>query len=148
MSQSTKPIGAWLSFPQSDLNTLLTKSAALTAIQERLETYMDPAFAAYYQVSNLIDGRLIIIVANGSIATQLRLQGSALIATFAQDPILSSIKTLDVKVRPPVARGVKKPLPTKMSPLSSQTATMIRETAEGIADEKLKAVLLRLAEHT
>lgn len=148
MSQNTKSIGTWLTIPQSDLTTLLAKSQALNTIQERLEAYIEPAFAAYYQVSNLIEGRLVLQVANGSIATQLRLQANALIASFADDPILRGIKLLDVKVRPPASKGAKKIAVTKVAPLSEETANIIRETAEGIQDAKLKAVMLRLSEHT
>ena len=148
MSQSNKSIGTWLSTPHAEFKTLLAKTERLGAIQERLPAFMDKAYASYYQVSNFTEGRLVLQVANGSIATQLRLQTQTLLASFANDPLLKEIKLIEVKVRPHVRKMTAPKLVTKVSPLSAKTADMIRETAAGIDDEKLRAVLLRLAEHT
>jgi hypothetical protein len=69
-----------------------------------------------------------------------------LLAQFKQDPLLKKIRHIQYKVRPPQSNSTQS-TQQKMAPLSLESAEMIRQIAGAMDDDKLKAVLLRIAAH-
>ena len=104
--------------------------------------------ASYCQVANLVGNRLVLIVANGSIATQIRFLSADLLEKFKQDAILKRIQGIDCKVRP----SPSSPKPTnayqrKMPPLSQETAELVRDMAGSLEDPKLRKIMEKIAGH-
>lgn len=148
---ASKKAHAYFQSNNPDLQSVFAKVKVLDELNRKIAAYLDPHIATYCQVANLVTGRLIIIVANGSIATQVRLQTPDLIKAFKQDSSLRKVQEIHCKVRPSLAlsrfqQQAKKK--QKMQPLSTETAAIIRNIAESLQDPALKEIMQRIAEHT
>jgi len=150
--QSSKKGFDYLQSGNSDLSSLLKKVKILDELNKRVATYLDKAIADYCQVANLLGNKLVIIAANGSIATQLRFQVTDLLRKFKQDPHLSHIQQIDAKVHPNFLRQQSRQSLSRqnksMEPLSTDTAETINKLADTLDDQKLKEVMKRIASHT
>jgi hypothetical protein len=147
---STKNAHQFLQANNQDLTTLLAKVKALAALEQHVMRYIDPAMHAYCQVANYNAGRLIMLAANGSIATQLRFQTHDLLQQFKQEAALRYIKEIHCIVRPFAAvvslQQTNKQL-RSMQPLSPETAAMLQNIAQSIEDDNLREVMEKIAKH-
>lgn len=146
----SKKAGNYLLDDHPDLHAFYLKLKALDELNAHVSRHLHPDVRAHCQAANLVDGRLILIAANGSIATQLRYQIPELLTQFKSDPALHHIKDIFCKVRPPLARSQRKltpPAASKMAPLSPQTAKMVDAMADSIDDPKLREVMKRIAQN-
>lgn len=148
----TKSVTAFLQPSHKELQTVLSKVKAIETLNNTLKPLLDPALQPYCQVANLTSGVLVILVANGSVATQLRYHTNDLIKKLHKNPALKHIREIQIKVRPPVPVGVQRGGPVRMpktaAKLSQATAQTLLAMAETIADEDLRAIMLRIAKHT
>lgn len=150
MSDSSKKADAWMQADKTDLRGIFEKAKRLEEINRRLGKYMDNNTAALCHVANIVADRLVLIAANGSIATQIRFQANDLLRKFRQDDLLKNIQHVDCKVHPGVSMPVQRPQKhkgSKMQPLSQESARIMQEIAETIQDPKLKASMLRIASY-
>jgi len=150
--KSSKKVDDYLQSGNHDLRSLFAKVRVLEDINRKVSAYLDKNIVDYCQVANLLGNRLVILAANGSIATQLRFQITDLLRKFKQDAQLKHIHHIDAKVHPGFTRGPTQqsapPKGKKMPPLSAATAATIRDFAESLDDPKLKEVMKRIAQHT
>lgn len=129
-----------------NLECILSKIKELDELHNKISIYLHPNIRAYCHVANLMGHRLIMIVANGSIATQLRFQTPDLIALFRKDPLLQKIKEIHCKVYPPLVPLAQ--IKTEpMSLLSAETAEIISEIANSLTDDKLSQIMKKIAGH-
>jgi hypothetical protein len=132
-----------------NLQFILSKVKQISALNKQFQTHIDPNIAQLCQVANLQNGKLIIVAANGSIATQLRFESVNLLRKFKADPLLESIKQIEAKVRPSVDTAAA---PEKkrgnVKPLAKNTAALVNDIADTLDDPRLKAVLKRIAGHS
>lgn len=146
--KSTKKADAFLQTTDHDLQALFAKIKLLEELNKKVSAFLEGSLKSSCQVANMVDRRLILLVANGSVATQLRFMTPDLLIKFKHDPVLKKIQSIQCIVRPtPIPAVPQKSLP-KMPPLSRKTAEIVREIAESMDDKKLKEVFLRIAEHT
>lgn len=133
--------------PDDFLQPIFAKVKMLEELNARVSTYLDDSLKRYCQVANLSQHRLILLVANGSTATQLRFLTPDLLRKFKTDPQLVHIQEIQIKVRPLQSerRTMKK---THKPTISQQSAEIVREIAESIEDPKLREALLRIAKHS
>lgn len=147
---SSKKTDSYLQATDGNLKPILTKVQELEQLTQKILPYLEPNIAMYCQIANLIGSKLVIIVANGSVATQLRFQTTDLLRYFKQDPFLKNILEIQCKVRPPESamgrRRTPRPLP-KMQSLSPETATIVSDIAESLEDPKLRDVMRRIAKN-
>src|SRR3990167_6420176 len=138
--EPTKKVMSYLNNP-----TLLAKVKALTALNTKINRYLSPHLRAHCQVGNCTNDQLILIVANASIATQLRFQTADLLHQFRSDPSLPQINNIHLKVRPSYT-----PPPAIFPPMNTlypQTSALMKEIAQSLTDPQLQAVMLKIAEH-
>lgn len=148
MSNSFKKANAFLPHRSEELESIFAKVQKLEELNKALISFLDPTIQEYCQAANLIGHKLVVLVANGSIATQLRFQSADLIKKFRQHSLLAGVDEIQCKVRPPLApsaRATPRPRGKKMQPLSAETAEIVREMAETISDPKLKEIMERIA---
>lgn len=146
----SKQAHRFLEGKSQNLGPLFAKAKELQALNQKIAAYLSPEIAHYCQVANQMGNKLTLIVANGSIATQLRFQAIDIIRKFhsSADPALQKIQTIQCKVYPDIAMT---PLQTrsrakrKVQPLSPETAQIIHDMAESIQDPKLKEIMERIA---
>jgi hypothetical protein len=139
----------WLKSSSHELETILKQVQQLSILQHKITPHLDPALLPYCQVASLSLGELVLLVANGSIATQLRLQSFDLLLKLKNDPELPTIRTIECKVRPQTTSSRMQP-PHHNKPaltLSNAAADAIERTAISLEDSSLKEIMFKIAKH-
>jgi len=145
---SSKKACDYLQAKNQNLQSILAKVKQLTELNTHFVKYIDPNIAQFCYVANVINDRLIVIAADGSVATQLRFEAMELIRKFKADPLLKNIKHIESKVRPsfaPVKNTVNPRRP--MQPMSTHTAELVNDIAETLEDPRLREALKRIAKN-
>lgn len=146
----SKKANEFLTTDNNDMRSLFAKIRELTNLHARVSPHLPEELREYCQVANLIGGQLILITANGSVATQLRFQNVDLLRKMKQDPELAKIKSIHCKVHPGFSSSTSKKAAAKakpIPPLTPQTADMVKQIARSLEDPKLKEVMERIARH-
>lgn len=136
---------AFIESDQRDLRFIFSKVAILNTLNSKLINYLDPNMAKYCQVANIIGNKLILIAANGSIATQIRFQANDLIRKFHKDSSLKAITRIECIVRPVIPSRLTTTSTKSMPLLTRETANIIHETAQLIDDPMLRKTMERIA---
>jgi len=147
-NSSFKKANAFIEYGGGDLQTVYAKIHVLQELNRKILIYLDKDMAKYCQVANLVGGKLTLIVANGSIATQLRFQVNDILRKFHQDSSLKHILSIEFKVRPTQNQDSPRLRATtakNMPALSPETADIVKTIAESIEDPVLKEVMARIA---
>lgn len=147
---SSKKINSFVKPHQRELGPVFTKIRELEAANRALNAHLEPGMAQFCQVANLIAGKLVLLVANGSIATQIRFQMTDIVKKLRKDPALASIQSIECKVRPPatvITSDRYDPLPPRyMAALSQETSEAVLEIARSLEDPELRRIMERIAE--
>jgi hypothetical protein len=129
-----------------DLNFIFTKAKKLQTINQSFANYLDPSIQSQCQVANMVDKCLILIVTSGSIAMQMRLMTDEILQKIKQNPLFSTIKTIQCLVRPTQSIASTKQQEINNIPkLSHAAAKVIKESAESIKDPALQAIMLKIS---
>lgn len=127
------------------LKLLLNQAQRLVHLQRLLESQLQPAARGHCHVASWRDGVLLLVVTDGHWATRLRYQQKRLQRQLQTLEAFGNLQRILFKVQPPL-------VPARHAghavTLSTDAAQSIRDSAEGIADPKLRAALERLASHT
>jgi hypothetical protein len=145
---SSKKISSFIENDSRDLQTVYAKINMLDQLSSKVMIHLDATIAKYCQVANLVNGKLTLIVANGSVATQLRFQVNDVLRKIRQDPSLKHITSIECKVRPSqnqISSRLSTKAPKTMPALSAQTADIVKNIAESIDDPELREVMTRIA---
>ncbi|EQM77422.1 DciA family protein [Stutzerimonas stutzeri] len=126
------------------LKALFGEARRLDRLQQLVETQLQPAAREYCRVASWRDGILLLIVTDGHWATRLRYQQRRLQRQLQAMEEFRDLGRIQFKVQPPEAPRHK---PGPAPALSTRAADNLHETAQGIADPRLKAALERLARH-
>jgi hypothetical protein len=148
-----KPVTNFLTSNDKDLQYVLTKALRLEKINQKISHLLGPALASVCRVANIKENQLIMIAANGTIATQVRYQTTELIMKFKRDEELKHIESILCKVSPKIIqqKEIKEKERDanfdKMPFLSKETSKIIKEIADSIQDPKLKEAMKKIASH-
>jgi hypothetical protein len=133
---------------EGDYRQLLKKVSLINTLQNKISGYLDSSMKHQIQVANLIDRALILVTPSSSVATQLRFMVPDLLRKFKQDAELTGIQSIQCKVSPKMLTPERRePPPSPVTRLSSETADIIRSTAESIEDPALRKIMMRISEH-
>lgn len=145
-----KKADAYLGEQYPHLLALLKKVQTIKTINQHFLNLLEPHIKPYCTVANVMGDHLVIIVANGSIATQLRFQAPDIIKLCSTHSQLSMIKRLSCKVQPLFnsLHATPQKAPKKMAPLSQKSSKAFREMATSIEDKRLKEIMERIASYT
>ena len=147
----SKKTNTYLNPGHTELGFILQKTKELSELNKKLASFLNPNTAALCRVGNRIGDTLVIIVANGSVATELRFQTPHLLQKFQSDPVLSKIQHIRCKVYPELNNRFKmeenKPMQAGMQTLSQETAALIYRMAQSIEHSKLKTIMENIAKH-
>lgn len=147
MKDDSKKATDFLEGNNPSMQTILFKVQLLKKLNAQFVKYIDPAIVDYCQVANRVGSKLIIVAANGSIATQLRFESIELLRKFRLDPVLNNITQIETKVRPSTVTTTPKKKAPGVAPLSKETAQLIDDIAESIQDPRLKEAMKRIANY-
>jgi hypothetical protein len=143
---TSKKAHAFLKSENHELEMLFGKMSALASLNEKITPHIPAGLRAQCQVANAYDDRLILIAANGSIATQLRFQSMDILRKLKQDSALAHIKEIVCKVRPSSTSTTRSLRQSRsMQPLSVETAEIVHQIAESIEDPNLRRIMQRIA---
>jgi hypothetical protein len=149
MRKDSKKADSYLAGNNQSLQTIMLKVAQIKQLQQRFLKYIEPNLKAYCQVANCSGTKLVVVVANGSVATQLRFASPDVLRRFKQDAVFKYITQLEIKVRPQGQDRVRSATkPTRTLGLSTESAAIVAEVADTITDPKLRAALLKIASYT
>ncbi|ANY88108.1 MULTISPECIES: DUF721 domain-containing protein [Pseudomonas] len=126
------------------LRLLLNQAERLAHLQRLLESQLQPAARDHCHVASWRDGTLLLVVTDGHWATRLRYQQKRLQRQLQTLEAFGNLQRILFKVQPPLVPAKRDGQAVE---LSSKAAESIRDSAEGIADPKLRAALERLATH-
>ena len=129
------------------LKQILNKIERINCLNKFFLKYIDANLQDYCQVVNELNGKLIVLVANGSVATQLRFSTMDLLRKFKQDPQLQHVKEIHIKVRPFDLSNKQIRQHKSVQKMSAQTAKILEEMAESLEDEKLKEIMKNIAKN-
>lgn len=144
---SFKKADDFIEFNARDLKTVFAKINLLEQLSHKVLACLEPEIAKYCQVANLVESKLTLIVANGSIATQIRFQTQDLIKKLHQHPMLKAVRFVECKVRPAqnqLSNRLTTNQSSNMGLLTPETGEMICAMAETIEDEKLREIMVRI----
>lgn len=127
---------------KDQINSLLIKAQRLIKLQKIVDSVIDLPLKQYIKVASFENHCLTLIVENASIATRLRFIESDIISNLQSSVEFKSLQQLKYKVRPDnqvqeVANKVNRKI-------SNASAELIKQTAEHIKDENIKAALKHL----
>ncbi|MDH5393758.1 MAG: DUF721 domain-containing protein [Gammaproteobacteria bacterium] len=118
------------------------KSQLLDKLNALILPLLPAASHSHIKAANYANQVLVLIVDSPVWAARLRTQHKTIIASLEKE-LKSPVSALKIKFEQPVQ---SKPRPPKYKPsLSNDSASLIRQTANSIADEDLKNSLLRLS---
>lgn len=148
MNTPVRHTETWLKSSSEELETILKQVQQLGYLQQKIAPCLDASLLPFCQVASLSKGKLILLVANGSIATQLRLQSLSILQKIKQNPELQAISTIECKVRPhPISPRMQPAINKPARTLSHSAADAIQMTAESLEDAALKEIMLKIARH-
>lgn len=118
----------------------------LSTIAKLVNNVLDPQLQPHIRVANINQERLVLEVASAVWATALRYRIPEILANIQRHPELIHIQKIDYYVKPeciPKA-AIKKSVPL----LSQPAAESLHSMANGIADEKLRGILQKIASYS
>lgn len=145
-SKSKKPI-AFLE-TDSTVHVLWHKLKKVEQLHTLVSKHLDKSLQSYCKVTSFVSGKLTIVAANSSIASQLHFQRAELMRKLKQEPALGSLQTIHCKVQVHNKRTFRAPTKARIvKPLSKETAKVISDIADGISDTKLREAMKKLAKN-
>ena len=127
---------------KDQINTLFAKVKKLVILQKLFDAVIDKALRQYIKVASYDNHCLTLIVDNASISTRLRFIEPEIIANLKKAQEFISLQHIKCKVRPDNQK-CEVEVKTERK-ISSASAELIKQTAEHIKDENIKAALNRL----
>jgi len=128
----------------SELSSLLNRASKLQNLSEAFNESVPTLFKNKFHVICIQDNILILTCQSASLMTRLRFNKNTIIDQFNYRIKPNYISDLKVKIRP---GQFKRTTPITTRTLSKKNAQILTEEAELTEDKKLKAILIRLANH-
>lgn len=125
--------------------TLLGDSKQQQQYDLIFKQYLPPALQAYCHLNRYGNGQLAINASTGSAATQLRFLQHRLKAQLKKHQQFRALQTITIKVSgqaPKLDRAYHRPMKT----ISQRNRTLLRETANNLADHDLASAMRNLAD--
>jgi hypothetical protein len=88
-----------------DFQPVIEKVREIEALSKLLAGFLPPELAPLVRVANLKDGKLVILAANGAVATKLKLLSDSLCAYITQQR--SQVNSVSVRVQPGPGEGAE-----------------------------------------
>jgi len=129
------------------IKSLVHRVNSLKILQTILLKCLPENVSHHCQVANITEGQLVIMVDSANWATQIRFNMGDLLQKLRQHAPLYSLKHISCIVRPPVGPAIRPTNVRTVAKMTPNTAQLIVEAAEAIADPKLKQQLISIAKN-
>jgi len=126
---------------------VIDKAKRLLKIQQLLAHVLDNESLTHCHVLNIENNQLVVATDNAAWATRIRYEEAEIVQYLQQFPETRMIQFIQCHVRPATAapKLIDDKPPMKRH-LSDSSRSLIRDAADNIADEKLKAALIHLSQ--
>jgi len=124
------------------LEGVLDRAHQLAALDQRVRTLLPPSLAPHCKLANVRRGRVILLTESAALRSRLRFMVPQLIRRLRQEPGLSDIQDIELRVVPPVE---PRKSPYRRTSMSADAARILKASAEATEDPELRRVLERLA---
>jgi hypothetical protein len=130
------------------LQGILDKLQLFKDLHAILAQYLDSKLAAHCLVTSMVNGHLVVITHSALWATQFRFQIPSLIPKLQTHAPFSALRNITCKISPSSKNQIPEAPPERaMERLSPQTSELIMTAAKTIQNEKLKAILQKIAKN-
>lgn len=138
-----------LSNRSQTIRSLIKQAETRTSFEEVLDDVLPPVFKGKFQILSTEGGTLTLSCPSASLMTKFRFSLNTILNDLNTRISPRRISNIRIKIRPStLGQNQKKKPKTKKHTISKKNAQILKEEAEHTDDEKLKDVLLRLAEHS
>jgi len=128
-----------------ELGALIKKAEQLQTLDIVFNESIPDLYKGKFQANGIKNRTLIITCHSASLATRLRFDKKTIIEKFNQRSASPPISNLKIRIRPGT---FETDIGQKARTLSKENAKILLEEAEQTRDKNLRAVLVRLAEHS
>ena len=144
---SVKPIYKYLQRQNSQVVDLVTNGRTLRRLTTTLKTLINQHIEGDFQICNISDTEITLLVYSAELATRLRYQSTTLLQEISKLESCKLLNKITIKVIPEMADiGEKKDRLHHTNLLSSSAGNQqLKALANNIDDPALKAALQRLA---
>jgi len=126
------------------VHVLWHKLKRVEQLNQVVNKYLDKHLQPYCKATSFVGGKLTLVAANSSIASQLHFQSAELLRLLKQEELLRGINTVNCKVQTSRVRPARVRTNT-LKPISKNSAKIIMDIAESIEDPKLREAMKKLA---
>ncbi len=136
-------------FQQSQFERMVVRSKQLASLNRHLETHLPAPLAQHCHIANYRDNELVLVADNATWATRLRYLAPDLITALQKTPVFKGLKNVHCRVAQPSASSPASATQTDAPisrHISTQSAEILKATADSVSDEKLSESLLRLSQ--
>lgn len=134
-----------LSADTGHLVQLYSHTRELSALEKKLCSYLPASLRDHVRVANYDEKSLSLCTDNAAWATRLRFKIPDILNIARNKCMLDSIQTVRISVAP----TEKETSNRRQAPrLTSETAQLLRSTAESLSDPDLRQALLQLSQHS
>ncbi len=124
---------------------LYRRGLIIHQLDQKLKEILDPACRLHFELANIREDIIVLLVDTSAWATRLRYNIPAILDICHKQPELDSIKTVRIKVRKPTFSELK--TKRKAVYISSKTAKFLNESAKMFNDSKLRRSFKALSEN-
>jgi hypothetical protein len=131
-----------------ELQPLLAKTRDIRALAGLVDGFFPPDLARQVRVTNIREGELVLLAANSSAASKLRLLAPSLCRFMAMQR--RQVNSVSIRVQPTTSHPYGKAAdaaPQKIAQFSTSSLTALRTLYEGMADSPAREALRALLEH-
>lgn len=130
---------------ESTLATIFHKLESLKVLNQLWQKKMDADLAKHSFIANQRDDVLIIEVDNAAFATRLRYNIPEIILQLREEKEFLFLKKIEWYICPSLALSPRRKKEKRKLFLSDSVIRLLNNTAENMANEKLRKALLKLA---
>jgi len=144
-SKTFQPLTTLLCNENSGLSRLLQRARQLQQLTDALAAILPQPVHGHCRVGNVSGDTLVLVTDSPAWSTRLRFHTPAILEHLKETHGLA-LHGVRIRVHPPeLPRQIKRV--ARNPTLGSESAALLRQTAQGISDPDLKQALLRLARH-
>lgn len=127
------------------LKQLADRAAQFGALDRVLRTAVGEPLAGHVRLAAVRDGCVVVQAESSAWASRLRFAAPAVLRALGAEPGFENVRSLRVRTRMDAAPAA--PETPRRARMSAEAAAGLESNAASVADESVRAALLRLAEN-
>ncbi len=126
----------------ADLRTLINRATALGQLDATFQECLPSPLRNHIQLADVVGECLNLRCHSAALATRFRMQQDTIMQALKATSAFCQVKRISIRIKPVQTRAIQK---SSTRSLSQENAQLLLEEAGHTKDQKLKAVLTRIA---